>query len=518
MKMFKKVLVGAALVMVIILLVSLVYHNHLRKAAQGYKDALKEGGAIMELKADLPPVPSPEKDGTTIFRQAATLLKTNYGFLDTNYFEPMQMVAWGKASISWQQPDFRDGESTNSWEDMEAAVREDQPLLDLLSQLPDHPEFNFQLHYELGCKAYIDFTNLYSVELKRSANHLAKAILVDLHRGDLTAAINHEQAILTLVQAAQSQRLVISGLIGSAILSIAERCLWSIIQSPGFTDAQLAQLQADVGRIDLLGEFANALNMERLCQEISLNDWRRSDPEMKRFIHLNDDPIEVWGGSLTLPQPFTEVKNHAKIFLWRYWWSYSDESRFEQANKILLDGVCYARTNGNYENSQRYQQTELARIGLTNEFNFLLAAFGSDESDLHSLLSSSTSGFIYGFERLTTDESARQIAVTAIALKRFELKHGQYPENLSQLVPEFLVAIPLDPMNGDPLHYRRRSNEAFLLYSVGENGVDDGGDPAFHAGVKSTSYFWVDGQARDWVWPQVASPAEIQNFREHPPK
>jgi hypothetical protein len=105
-----------------------------------------------------------------------------------------------------------------------------------------------------------------------------------------------------------------------------------------------------------------------------------------------------------------------------------------------------------------------------------------------------------------------------IALKRFELKHAQYPENLSQLIPDFMAAVPIDPMSGDPLHYRRQSDDAFLLYSVGENGVDDGGDPAFPSGVKSRSYFWLNEQALDWVWPQVASPAEVQKVRDHPPK
>jgi hypothetical protein len=501
-----------------ILLVSLVYHDQLRKTAQGYKEALKAAGAITELNADLPPVPSPEKDGTAIFRQAAALVRTNYGFLDTNYFEPVQMVTWGKASILWQQPDLRDGESTNSWEDIEAAVRQDQPLLELLSQLPDHPEFNFQLHYELGCKAYNDFNNLYLIELKRSAAHLAKAILVDLHRGDLTAAITHERALLTLVQAVQSQRLVISELVGSSILSMSESCLWGIVQSAGISDAQLTQLQERFGKIDVLKAYDNAVNMERLCEDISLNDWRRSGTEAKKFIHLNDDPIEVLGGSLTLPQAFTDVRNNSKTFLWRYWWSYPDESRYEQGNRILLQGIRYARTNGNFEDSQKYQQRELARIGLTNEFDLFVAALGSGESDLHSFLSSSISAFTYGFERITIDESARQIAITVIALKRFELKHAQYPENLSQLIPDFMAAVPIDPMSGDPLHYRRQSDDAFLLYSVGENGVDDGGDPAFPSGVKSRSYFWLNEQALDWVWPQVASPAEVQKVRDHPPK
>ena len=47
-------------------------------------------------------------------------------------------------------------------------------------------------------------------------------------------------------------------------------------------------------------------------------------------------------------------------------------------------------------------------------------------------------------------------------------------------MPEFVPKVPLDPVDGQPLRYRRNADGTFLLYSVGENGKDDGGNPALN--------------------------------------
>ncbi|GMU23323.1 MAG: hypothetical protein AMXMBFR13_34020 [Phycisphaerae bacterium] len=66
--------------------------------------------------------------------------------------------------------------------------------------------------------------------------------------------------------------------------------------------------------------------------------------------------------------------------------------------------------------------------------------------------------------------------LASLALYRFRHRHGAYPDRLDQLVPDLLPELPADPFSGQPLCYRKTDDGGFLLYSVGENGVDDGGD------------------------------------------
>jgi hypothetical protein len=83
---------------------------------------------------------------------------------------------------------------------------------------------------------------------------------------------------------------------------------------------------------------------------------------------------------------------------------------------------------------------------------------------------------------------------TACALERYHLVHGQYPKTLDALVPQFIEKLPHDIIGGQPLHYHRMADGKFLLYSVGWNETDDGGQVApMKAGRP-------DMKIGDWVW------------------
>jgi hypothetical protein len=76
------------------------------------------------------------------------------------------------------------------------------------------------------------------------------------------------------------------------------------------------------------------------------------------------------------------------------------------------------------------------------------------------------------------------------ALERYRLVHGNYPETLDTLTPQFIEKIPVDIIGGQPLHYRSTDDGKFLLYSVGWNESDDDGSMGTLADVKKG----------DWVW------------------
>jgi hypothetical protein len=65
-------------------------------------------------------------------------------------------------------------------------------------------------------------------------------------------------------------------------------------------------------------------------------------------------------------------------------------------------------------------------------------------------------------------------ARAALAVIRYQRKHGRYPDQLDDVVGEFLAKMPQDVMNNQPLNYRQ-DEQGFIIYSVGVNGTDDGG-------------------------------------------
>jgi hypothetical protein len=109
-----------------------------------------------------------------------------------------------------------------------------------------------------------------------------------------------------------------------------------------------------------------------------------------------------------------------------------------------------------------------------------LARTGRNESTVfawtHPLASIALSSFQSRQIKLTVEmEARRRMAITAIALERYRTRRGDYPDRLSGLVPELVVAIPVDPVDGMALRYARTADGGFRLYSVGLDGRDNGG-------------------------------------------
>ena len=80
--------------------------------------------------------------------------------------------------------------------------------------------------------------------------------------------------------------------------------------------------------------------------------------------------------------------------------------------------------------------------------------------------------------RIRTD---RRLAATLLAIHAYERDHGGLPGDLSALVPDYLPAVPIDPLSADAnLRYDAALG---LLWSVGMDGSDGGGDDTPTANV-----------------------------------
>jgi hypothetical protein len=63
-----------------------------------------------------------------------------------------------------------------------------------------------------------------------------------------------------------------------------------------------------------------------------------------------------------------------------------------------------------------------------------------------------------------TDGSLRCL-IAALAAERYRQRHGRFPDTLEQLVPDFLLAVPLDPKDGRPLGYQHLPDRV-VIYSL----------------------------------------------------
>jgi hypothetical protein len=106
--------------------------------------------------------------------------------------------------------------------------------------------------------------------------------------------------------------------------------------------------------------------------------------------------------------------------------------------------------------------------------------------------------FSRAWQTAALNQTLANQALLACALQQHRLGRGGYPESLQALVPEFAPRIPLDVINGQELRYRPTEEGAFLLYSVGWNGADDGG-------LMCRSETGLSLRLKgDWVWDRLS--------------
>jgi hypothetical protein len=108
-------------------------------------------------------------------------------------------------------------------------------------------------------------------------------------------------------------------------------------------------------------------------------------------------------------------------------------------------------------------------------------------------------------EKLAAAQTLRNLTVTAIAIRRYELAHGGVPpDNLEGLVPEHLKNVPHDAIGGGSLVYQRKG-QGHVLYSKGRNGRDDQAsiDPMTSKPARGFT------DCADIVWPQAAEAAKM---------
>lgn len=515
MKTRWKILIAAGVALVLLggsLLITAHYQPE--NAVAAYKKFLLAQGEKLDVSEFIsPPVPA-QSNSVDAVQKAFKMLAPS----PEDNPDQMIMVAPGKAMPAWVQPEARGFDFTNSWEEFAAEISADQPAIDLLHQVLIRPFLNFQLDYRRGAKLLLP----HLVPMKRATLTLDAAAVCEMHAGDTGAATTNILTILAFVRKDATETLLISHLVRLAMAAIAVSPTWDLLQTTNVTDAQLAALQSGWQDQDFLTDSEHAFEMERAWGMQAIEELRTNQASLNDYFGMSgmlrgsSSSSGVWRWIPGL-ESWTEGPRRAiGAAMWRSSWSYSDELNQLKSETIMLNAVRTMRTN----RSQFYQ-----------------ADYEAMEKQLSSLKTSRAGsvffralkipglGGLFGGWRLDTVvrkslrmETARRVVMTAIALKRFQLKNGKLPETLSALVPDYLSAVPIDVFSGKPLRYQLNGDGTFLLYSVGENGVDDGGDPLLETGASSNSRDWLNQHARDWVWPQPATAAEIRYFYAHPPK
>jgi len=504
----RRAVLGAGLLAGVLLAVAAyLVHFQARWAVARYERQLQDAGETLALTPLLPPPVLPERNGALLFSQARLSGGSDTNLLNKNPPVAMLLVAPGKAMIGWAQPDVR-ADTTNQWSEIEAALAQYDDSLDVVREAVGRPVFDFQLDYRQG----FDLLLPHLAPLKRATQLLTADTLCALHRGDVATGTTNVESMLALVKATAEERLAISQLVRIAMAAIAMSATWELLQAPGLGEDQLAAVQRGWVGLRFVEPTEDALAADRALSLMTLKRMRNSSAQFRRVAAMagpgSRNPTLAFGNMVE--QFLEETAAGAKEATWRFSSSYPDQLRALKGYQALLESFRAVRAGQPFVPTFGPLQERLTELGLRHGEEESGPRFSGLDSGLRSLFSDSVLSLSRVLNRVFSAEAARALTVTALALKRYQLRHGQYPAQLSALVPEFLPAPPRDPADGKPLRYRLNLDGSFLLYSIGDDGTDHGGDGSPIG--KYQTLGWQKG--RDLVWPCPATPEEISAYRQ----
>jgi tetratricopeptide (TPR) repeat protein len=361
-------------------------------------------------------------------------------------------------------------------DDVLLALSKYSPAIEELRQASQLPYSRFPLDYDTEDPAEILLPHL-SI-LKQCTLALQLRAIAELQNDQSDQALADLKLALRLTESIHTEPFLITHLVRIAMVQITLQPIYEGLAEHKWSDAQLAELDSELAGLDFLSDYRLAMRGEMvLCQE-GVIDYLRRHPEqlssLKGYVGADDDNSSSSGTILNSFSFSSLIPNG---------WFYQNQlrcSRFMVQQYVPLADLEHRIVS---PASLRRAETALdLEFRHSNPYNRLEAMF------LPSL-----GGAV---KRFAYAQSSVDLARVAIALERYRLAQGEYPESLDALTPQLIKKIPHDVINGQPLHYRRTDDGQFVLYSVGWNEKDDGGVVVFNG--KRTDR--VDISQGDWVW------------------
>lgn len=256
----------------------------------------------------------------------------------------------------------------------------------------------------------------------RQPDSAARDLLTGLHLARLTGQLPNAEASL------RAQLMLISSL----------QPLWEGLGRHPWSEAQLAEFQAQLTTLSPISDFTNAIGRVVLA---NIEIWKRM-PEL---------PQDQW----KLPAPNGTYSSSDWAGMPSDWWLDCCIQLY-RAGEDVIAGV-------EENNGRKFRDLNWASI---ND----LPLSGDSQQLFQRAMP------YWGYEQpnhITIGQIALDQARLAIALERHRLATHRYPATLGELVPTHIARIPCDVNVGRPMLYEPLTNGSYVLRGLGQNRRND---------------------------------------------
>jgi len=359
------------------------------------------------------------------------------------------------------------GEATDA--QILAAAKEglhrNQEVLALVERATAMPECRFDIDWSQGMSALFP----QFAWLRGDARLLELQAMALCEEGKADEALQATAQMVDLSNSLKGTPNLISLLVRVSIDSMAlgavERTIYDSTPSPNVCRVA----EAVLARVEFRGALVRALEAKRAMDLDVFEGIREGRPGMSaRNIGGELDMLALWGGRYP-----THCLPYDTLFLLK-----GMELYIERAKLPFFE-----------RDSRLPPELERVRAQLESPFPF-------PPRILSLMLLPAYDGIP---RRVAQGEANVGLARVALLLKAYRGEQGHYPESLEELARYEGKELPLDPCSGQPFHYRRNGS-GFILYSVGTDGVDDGGKVSVRAGQEGPIPPLSSQKGADIVW------------------
>jgi hypothetical protein len=391
---------------------------------------------------------------------------------------PYDFGNWKKALLtdlrSWQTA-YRQLREDDNGEAFPLAPQPDTPAADVLFALNKfrlqvealrqaslRPQAFIPIHYEDGFNAVAQSMLPNLAATKKCAQLLDIRAIAELADGQSSNALNDLELLLRVNDALRNPPLLISELVRMAIVGIGIQPIWEGLAQHQWSDPQLAALDTALAKEDFLADYELGMRGERNCAILTYENIRRTGEMIVSGDDLHIMTIKMrW-----MPNAFYYQNELAFAHLYQAWLF----PMVDTQSRIISPAV-QRQVDAEVRAAQKHYSP------YTIEARMTVPALDA------------------AVKRFAFAQASIDLARVGCALERYCLAHGQYPDSLATLAPQFITQVPHDIINGQPLHYRLKPNGQFVLYSVGWNETDDRGTV-----VIDPKHGTVRRDEGDWVW------------------
>ncbi len=354
-------------------------------------------------------------------------------------------------------------------DDILRALAQFDPEMNELRTAARRPHSQFHVRYEDNFAALLPHLSV----LKKFSQIATLQANARLSLGQTDDALDNLRLAFRLADSISAEPVLISGLVQIAILELALQPVWEGLARRQWSDAQLAALEKQLNSVDMLAAYARAIRGEQAFG-VNAIDFIRDNPRMAGALIGVGEPSPNTVAAVLAPSGWLEQN---KAFIVNLHQEFSLPV-IDQKKRLFRFDV--------YQRARAYEP----KLKTAHPYRVLVGMLFPAVLNV--------------VERFAHSQSALDLARVACALERHRLKHGAFPETTAALVPEFLPKLPHDLMSGTALKYRRNADGKFILYSVGLNETDDGGDIVLGPAKPPRA----DPKQGDWVWSYDEKPAK----------